>query len=130
MAEVLGHYTISGSPIVKKNTMRVIFRRGYPLVYYTKIYQEWAKAATYEIMAQGRPKSPIIQPVILDCKFYMPTLRRVDLSALYEGIQDVLVRCRILGDDNFKIVAGHDGSRVLIDRKNPRTEVSIIALST
>lgn len=122
---MLKRYTISGSPIVKKNTQRVMWR-GYPMIYYSKNYQQWAETAGYEIMAQGRPPEPIDQPVILRCEFYMPTRRRVDISALYEGIQDVLVQCRVLADDNFKIVRGHDGSRVYIDKLNPRTEVAIL----
>lgn len=28
-------------------------------------------------------------------------------------------------DDTFTILAGHDGSRVLVDKDNPRTEIEI-----
>ena len=38
---------------------------------------------------------------------------------------DILVYYGILKDDNFMIVAGHDGSRVKVDRVNPRTEIFI-----
>ncbi len=123
---MLRQYEFKGAPIVKKNTQRSMWRYGRPFIYYSKQYKEWAEAAGYEIMAQGRPAEPIAEPVILRCLFYMPTRRRVDLSALYEGIQDVLVQSGVLADDNFNIVAGHDGSRVLIDKDNPRTEVAIL----
>ena len=121
-------YIVTGSPIVKKNTQRATWRHGYPLIVYSKQYREWAHRALDEIAIQPRPDEPIDYPVILLCKFFMQTKRIVDLSALYEGIQDILVQSHVLTDDNFNIVAGHDGSRVFLDRKNPRTEVTIIPL--
>lgn len=44
---------------------------------------------------------------------------------LEESIYDILVHYGILQDDNFKIIAGSDGSRVYVDRDFPRTEVYI-----
>lgn len=55
----------------------------------------------------------------------MDTTGKVDLSALYEGIQDVLVELNVLSDDNYTIVASHDGSGVSVDRTNPRMEIEI-----
>lgn len=55
----------------------------------------------------------------------MDTTGKVDLSALYEGIQDVLVELNVLTDDNYTIVASHDGSGVFVDRANPRMEIEI-----
>jgi len=57
--------------------------------------------------------------------FYKSTKRQCDLTGLLQSIDDILVKAEVLTDDNFNIVAGHDGSRVLIDRKNPRTEITI-----
>ena len=42
-----------------------------------------------------------------------------------QAIQDVLVEAGILADDNRNIVASVDGSEVLHDKANPRTEVTI-----
>lgn len=55
----------------------------------------------------------------------MDTTGKVDLSALYEGIQDVLVELNVLTDDNYTIVASHDGSGVFVDKTNPRMEITI-----
>jgi len=57
----------------------------------------------------------------------MDSAVKVDLSALYEGIQDVLVELNVITDDNYTIVASHDGSGVFIDRENPRMEIEITA---
>jgi Holliday junction resolvase RusA-like endonuclease len=119
-------YTVSGNPIVKKNTQKVVWRNGRSIVVYSPQYRGWLNNAMDELALQKRPAEPIDYPVLLVCKFFMQTLRVVDLSALYEGIQDTLVKMEILKDDNFNIIIGHDGSRVLLDRNNPRTEVAIV----
>lgn len=38
---------------------------------------------------------------------------------------DLLVLANIIKDDNSSIVKSHDGSRVLYDKQNPRTEIYI-----
>lgn len=58
----------------------------------------------------------------------MPTKRKCDLTNLLEAIDDVMVKYGLLADDNFSIIESHDGSRVLYDKENPRTEVTIISL--
>lgn len=59
------------------------------------------------------------------CLYYMPDHRRVDLTNLLEATDDILVKAGVLDDDRATIVAAHDGSRVLLDRKNPRVEIEI-----
>lgn len=41
---------------------------------------------------------------------------------------DILVEAGLILDDNYKILAAHDGSRVLVDKSNPRTEIEITVL--
>lgn len=64
-------------------------------------------------------------PVNIKALYYMPTHRRVDLCNLHEALCDVLVKFGVVQDDNCKIIASMDGSRVLYDKENPRTEVYI-----
>jgi len=59
------------------------------------------------------------------CVYYMATRRKVDLANLIEATTDILVKARVLEDDNSKIVAAHDGSRVGLDREKPRVEIEI-----
>lgn len=55
----------------------------------------------------------------------MPTRRRCDLANHIEAIHDILVEAKILADDDYTIIASVDGSRVLYDKSNPRTEIFI-----
>ena len=75
-----------------------------------------------------KPKQPISKPVNVKCIFYRDSERRVDLTNLLEAVDDILVKYKVLADDNFKIIAAHDGSRVFIDKKKPRTEIQIESL--
>jgi hypothetical protein len=55
----------------------------------------------------------------------MKTHRIVDKSGLMQAADDLLVECGILEDDNSRILVSHDGTRVLYDKENPRTEIYI-----
>ena len=88
----------------------------------SKKYREYEEAALWCLQR----KEPITEPVNVKCLFYMHTLRRVDLVNLLEAACDVLVTAGVLADDNSGIVVSHDGSRVLLDREKPRTEIYIV----
>jgi Holliday junction resolvase RusA-like endonuclease len=125
----LANLTILGVPRVKKNNQAVVLARSktgkyYPKKIDTKAYKQWHKDAIPQINLQ-KPSIEIDYPINLACRFYMDTDGKVDLSALYEGIQDVLVELNVLSDDNYTIVASHDGSGVFVDRENPRMEIEI-----
>lgn len=126
----LAKFTILGVPRVKKNTQRAVIAvnrktgKPYPKIVMTPAYKAWQKSAIPQINRQ-KPSYTIDSPVNLKCLFYMDTEVKVDLSALYEGIQDELVSAKVLSDDNYTIVQSHDGSGVYIDRNKPRMEIII-----
>lgn len=74
-----------------------------------------------------KPACPIETPVHIKYLFYMGTRRKVDGLNLAAAADDLLVLADILKDDNSAIVKSHDGTRVLYDKENPRTEVYIYA---
>lgn len=115
---------INLEPITKKNSQRILLnpRTRKPFIMPSKKYKEYEAAAGRQINYKGEP---INEPVNVKCLFYMPTRRRVDLVNLLESINDILVKYKVLDDDNNKIIVSHDGSRVLYDKQNPRTEVYI-----
>lgn len=124
------HYTIPLPPVTKKNHAQVVHtgqkcpvcKRGKNVrLLPSKQYREYEEAALWCLQR----KEPIDAPVNVKCLFYMPTARRVDLVNLLEAACDVLVAAGVLADDNRDIIAATDGSRVLYDKKNPRTEIYI-----
>ena len=101
-------YTIPLAPVTKKNHQQIMYN-----------------ARTGRRFVKPSPAEPICTPVNVRCLFYLPTRRRTDLVNLLQAVDDILVEAGILADDNYCIVAGHDGSRVYYDKQNPRTEIGI-----
>ena len=122
------HFTVKLTPISKKNHQR-IFRNpktDKPFVMPSKEYKQYETDAMWFI-----PKGEVIDfPVNVKCLFYMPTKRKCDLVNMQEAILDVLVKAGLLAGDNYSIVESMDGSRVLYDKENPRTEVYITEVNS
>ena len=108
----------------KKNSQQIIINKatGRPMIIQSKRYREYEKKCGWFIQGKGEK---INEPVTVKCLFYMPTKRRVDLTNLLNAILDILVKYEVIADDNSNIVYSTDGSRVLYDKENPRTEVTI-----
>lgn len=116
-------YTLLGPPRTKKNSQQI--RRttaGRPFVAPSKAFAAYERSCLAQIKTLYRPVSAAVN---VKCVYYMPTRRRVDLVNLLEASLDILVRAGVLADDCAAIVAAHDGSRVLLDRENPRVEIEI-----
>lgn len=122
MGNVILTFTIPLTPVTKKNSQRIVMRGGRPIILPSEKYKEYEESALYLI---PKRQTPIDFPVNVKCIFYMPTNRVCDLTNHLEAIDDVMVKAGILKDDNYKIVASHDGSRVMVDRDRPRTEVEV-----
>lgn len=127
-------YDIMGHPYVKKSNQQVVYnaalRRRIKID--TPSYRAWHDSAVLQVATKRMPipTVPIDYPINLQCRFFMKSNARTDLSALYEGIQDVLVELGVLKDDNWHIVASHDGSGVEKDAENPRMEITITKKET
>jgi Holliday junction resolvase RusA-like endonuclease len=88
----------------------------------SKQYEEYEVSAAKYIKA---PAEPISKPVNVRCLYYMQNARACDLTNLLEATHDILVKHKVLLDDNSKVIYAVDGSRVFIDKLTPRTEVFI-----
>lgn len=116
-------FTIPLAPVTKKNSQRIVITRttGKPFVMPSAAYKDYEREAALFI-----PRGITIDtPVNVQCRFFMPTRRKCDLTNLLEAIDDVLVKTGLLADDDYSIVESHDGSRVFYDKDAPRTEVII-----
>ena len=121
---ILYEAVIPLNPRTKKNSQQIMINRktGRPFVMQSSKYKEYEQSCGYFL--KKLPK-PINEPVNVKCVFYRETKIRCDLSNLIAAIDDILVKYGILADDNFKVIASHDGSRVYIDKEKPRTEIEI-----
>lgn len=115
---------LQGKPITKKNSQRILHGRGgRPFISPSAQYKAYAAECIAQIPAIAKQR--INDRVQVQCVYYMPTLRAVDLTNLLEATDDILVAAGVLEDDNSRIIVSHDGSRVKHDKKNPRVEVVI-----
>lgn len=114
--------TIPIPPVTKKNHGRIVQRGGRPMLLPSEQFERYQEAAGWYLRPLG-----VSEPVNVRCLFYMPTRRIVDLVGLLQAIDDVMVHYGVIEDDNSRIVVSHDGSRVLYDKENPRTEITITA---
>lgn len=127
-------YIIMGDPRTKKNSQQIVGggKRcpacGKPAkqwIMQSKANKVYTRDAVRQL--QGAPKAPAGR-LNVKALFYMKTRRRVDLLNLLEAVDDILTEAGIIDDDNASIIGGHDGSRVLYDPHNPRTEICITPL--
>jgi len=117
------HFTIPLPPVSKKNSQQILKNRytGKSFISPSQNFKDYQEAALWYI-----PNNVYIDfPVGIKCLFYMPTLKDCDLTNLLEAVDDILVKAGLLSDDKYSIVNNHDGSRVLYDKENPRTEIYI-----
>ncbi len=116
---------IPGRPITKKNHGRIVRAGGKPRMIPSDQFRAYQEKAGYYIRCKGRR---ISEPVNVKCVYHMPTKGRVDLVGLLQATDDILTHYGVIEDDNSRIVAGHDGSRVRYDKDRPRVEITIAAM--
>lgn len=116
------NFTIPIEPVTKKNHSQVVMIKGRPIVLPSKPYQEYEKKCKQYI---PKINEPINYPINLKCYFYKGTHRKCDLTNLLQAVCDILVKYKILEDDDYSIVSTTNGSEVFYDKENPRTEIYI-----
>jgi Holliday junction resolvase RusA-like endonuclease len=112
--------TIPGSVRSKKNSKRIFARGPFKKVLPSKAYEAWEKQARQSLWGKA-----IVPPISSPCSvkavfFYKGP--KPDLTAGMEAIADCLQGI-IWADDGF--IESWDGSRMVHDLENPRTEVEV-----
>ena len=127
MTDCLLKITISLEPRTKKNSGRVIrTKTGQSFFLPSKAFVEYQTACGYLLK---RYAMHIDKPINIQAIYYMSTHRKVDITNLHSALHDILVHYDVIADDNMRIVAGTDGSRVRYDKDNPRTEITITGVT-
>lgn len=125
-------YVVFGDPRTKKNS-QTIAGSGRRCPKCGKFEKQWIRQGknydAHEKSAMKQlfplPRRPIDYPINIRYLFYMQTHRRVDGLNLAAAMDDILIDAGVIADDNSRIVAAHDGTRVRYDKENPRTEIYI-----
>lgn len=110
-------FIIDGRPMSKKRNWAPLCGRGRPRIVLSKRYREWEKGVVDQLWIQRMqyqasmtgPWVPIGYPVQVTFIFYIKRKGKYDLSNLYQGPEDALVKAQILEDDS--LIESHDGSR-------------------
>ena len=116
-------FVIPIAPRTKKNHQDIIrTANGRRMVLPSKQYRQYERDALLFIPSVSEP---IGHAVNVRAVYYTDTRRKVDITNLHQALHDLLVTSGLLADDNSRIIAATDGSRVMYDKEHPRTEVTI-----
>lgn len=115
-------FSIPGNPATKKNSSEIYLnpKTGKRFITPSTRYKEYEEMCGWFV-----PKLGIDYPVNIKCVYFRETKARVDLTNLLEATDDILQKFGCITQDDWRVVAGHDGSRILFDKNNPRVEITI-----
>lgn len=123
-------YDILLNPVTKKNSQQIIKVKGRNIIIPSAAYKKYE--AQCGQFLQNRPETPIGAPCEVTCLYFLQRTksgeipkRKPDLCNLMEATHDVLVKYKILEDDNSGIIFSVDGSRVYWTTGAPHTIVQI-----
>lgn len=115
-------FTVLGAPRTKKTSNRLVPGRGRKagrkLVLPSAAWVRWVETAVFPVKVARLPD----QPYSCRALFYRDRLTG-DACGYYQGLADALEKWGVLSDDRFLV--DWDGSRLLLDRKNPRVEITL-----
>ena len=117
--------TLFGVPRTKKNSQRFItLKDGRKFLIQNKLYLEYEKDCLKQLT--GNFQKEIDYPIELTITIYKQDKRISDLVGYAQSIQDILVKGKVLKDDNYKIIKIIKTIFGGIDTINPRAEIKII----
>ena len=124
-------FIVNGQPMSKKRNYR-IFRMGRKLALgLASKYKTWERDVVDQLEDQrmkyqaSMPHlwAAIWEPVEVSFVFHLKDKAKYDLSNLYQGPEDALVKAGILADDS--LIESHDGSRKIPGMPTPRIIITI-----
>lgn len=108
----------------KKNSQQILRNKktGQPFVSQSKLYKEFERDCGYFLK---RYASNINTLINIKATFYVPDRRKRDLTNLENAIADILVKYKVIADDNYNIITGWDGSRIIYEKGREETIIEI-----
>lgn len=109
----------------KKNSQRIVInsRTRKPMIIQSDLYKTFEIQCGYYLMKYRNLN--INYPINLKCLFYVPDRRKRDIVNLLNAIQDILVKYKVIADDNYNVIASLDGSRIIYRKDIEETVIQI-----
>jgi len=108
----------------KKNSEEIVVNQKTmkPMIIQSKYYRQFERDCGYFLKRYAKH---INTPVNLKCTFYVPDKRKRDLTNLENAIADIMIKYGVIEDDNYNIVGGWDGSRIIYEKGREETIIEI-----
>lgn len=108
----------------KKNSEQIGFNRrtGKRFIMQSELYLAFERDCGYFLKRYAKH---INTPHNLKCTFIVPDKRRRDIVNLLNAIQDILIKYGVIEDDNYNIIAGLDGSRIIYNKGVEQTIIEL-----
>lgn len=108
----------------KKNSQEIHInpKNGRRFISQSKLYKEFERECGYFL---NKYQININCPINLKCTFYVKDRRKRDIVNLLNAIQDILVKYKVIADDNYKIIQSLDGSRIIYEKGREETIIEI-----
>lgn len=108
----------------KKNSQQIIYnpRTHKPMIIQSKIYLNFERECGYFL---SKYNYNINYPINIKCTFIVPDKRKRDLTNLENAIADILVKYKVIKDDNYNIINNWDGSRIIYKKGVEETIIEI-----
>lgn len=108
----------------KKNSQQIIPnpRTGKSMLIQSKLYYQFERDCGYFLKRFARH---IDYPINLKVTFFVPDRRKRDLTNLENAIADIMIKYGVIKDDNYNIVTGWDGSRIVFEKGREETIIEI-----
>lgn len=108
----------------KKNHQSIIYNSKIkrPMIIQSERYRKFERECGYFLK---KYEMNINTPINLKCIFIVPNKYKRDVVNLLNAIQDVLVKYKVIEDDNYNIVKSVDGSRIIYEKGVEKTIIEI-----
>ena len=99
----------------KKNSQQICFNKktGKRFIRQSELYNNFERECGYFL---NKYKTNINTPINIKCTFYVPDKRKRDLTNLENAIADILVKYKVIEDDNYNIIQSWDGFRIIYEK--------------
>lgn len=108
----------------KKNSQSIIYnpKTKKPMIVQSQRYKEFERDCGYFLK---KYEMNINTPINLKCEFTVPDLRKRDIVNLLNAMQDILVKYKVIEDDNYNIVSSVDGSKIIYEKGVEKITIEI-----